>query len=285
MMLSYAPFRTALRVWRAAVLGVACALALAACGGGSSKDDDNKTYVEQPVELLYNNALDALGSSAYITAAKGFEEVDRQHPYSVWATKAQVMAAFSYYQANKYDDAILALDRFIQLHPGHRDIAYAYYLKALCYYEQIADVGRDQRITQQALNSLADVVKRFPDTPYARDARLKVDLAIDHLGGKEMDVGRFYQGQRQYVAAINRYRQVLEKYQTTTHVPEALHRLVECYLALGVRQEAQMAAAVLGHNFPGSDWYADSYYILEGVDLRPERSEGSWLNRMWKSVF
>jgi len=283
MTVSYAvPIRTTLRAWRAAVLGVVCALALVAC---SDKDDDNKTYVEQPVEKLYNNALDALGAGEYKTAAKGFEEVDRQHPYSVWATKAQVMAAFSYYQANKYDEAILALDRFIQLHPGHRDIAYAYYLKALCYYEQIADVGRDQRITEQALNSLAEVTKRFPDTAYARDARLKVDLAIDHLGGKEMDVGRFYQKQRQYIGAINRYRQVLEKYQTTTHTPEALHRLVECYLALGVQQEAKMAAAVLGHNFPGSDWYADSYYLLEGVDLRPERSDGSWLNRMWKSVF
>jgi outer membrane protein assembly factor BamD len=278
-----AQIRNALRAWRGAAVAIACALALVACGG--SKDDDNRTYVEQPVEKLYNNALDALGSGDYKTAAKGFEEVDRQHPYSVWATKAQVMAAFSYYQANKYDDAILALDRFIQLHPGHRDIAYAYYLKALCYYEQIADVGRDQRVTEQALNSLADVVKRFPETPYARDARLKVDLAIDHLGGKEMDVGRFYQKQRQYVAAVNRYRQVLEKYQTTTHTPEALHRLVECYLALGVAQEAQMAAAVLGYNYPGSDWYADTYFLLEGVDLRPERNEGSWLNRFWKSLF
>ncbi|WP_231712411.1 outer membrane protein assembly factor BamD [Vineibacter terrae] len=282
MMMSYAPIRTAMRACRAAVLGAACALALVAC---SSKDDDDKAYVEQPVEKLYNNALDSLGAGEYKTAAKGFEEVDRQHPYSVWATKAQLMAAFSYYQANKYDDAILALDRFIQLHPGHRDVAYAYYLKALCYYEQIADVGRDQRITEQALNALAEVTKRFPETAYARDARLKVDLAIDHLGGKEMDVGRFYQSQRQYVGAINRYRQVIERYQTTTHTPEALHRLVECYLALGVHDEAQTAAAVLGHNYPGSDWYADSYYLLEGVDLRPERHEGSWLNRMWKSVF
>ena len=283
MLMSYVPIRTALRAGRAAMLGLACVLALAACGG--KDDESDKNYVEQPVDRLYNNALDALGAGEYKTAAKGFEEVDRQHPYSVWATKAQIMAAFSYYQANKYDDAILALDRFIQLHPGHRDIAYAYYLKGLCYYEQIADVGRDQRITEQALNALAEVVKRYPETGYARDARLKVDLAIDHLGGKEMDVGRFYQKQRQYVAAINRYRMVIEKYQTTTHTPEALHRLVECYLALGVQNEAKMAAAVLGHNFPGSDWYADSYFVLEGVDLRPERSEGSWLNRMWKSVF
>lgn len=267
----------------ARALALATTLALGACGlfGG----DDEKAYAEAPVEQLYNRALDALGSSDYKAAAKGFEEVDRQHPYSVWAVKAQIMAAFSYYQSNKYDDAIIALDRFIQLHPGHRDVPYAYYLKALCYYEQISDVGRDQRMTEQALNSLGEVVKRFPDTPYARDARLKVDLAVDHLGGKEMEVGRFYQTRKEWVAAINRYRRVIEQYQTTTHTPEALHRLVECYLALGVANEAKMAAAVLGHNFPGSDWYADSYFLLEGVDLRPEKDERSWLGRVWKSIF
>jgi len=243
---------------------VVSALALGGCGWfGSDKD---KPYVETPVEILYNRALDDLGQQDYKLAAKEFEEVDRQHPYSVWATKAQIMAAFTYYQANKYDDAIIALDRFIQLHPGHKDIPYAYYLKGLCFYEQISDVGRDQRITQQALDALAEVVKRYPDTPYARDARLKVELTIDHLAGKEMLVGRYYQKQQQFVGAINRYRMVIERYQTTTHVPEALHRLVECYLALGVKQEAQEAAAVLGYNFPGSDWYADSYFLLTGAN-------------------
>jgi outer membrane protein assembly factor BamD len=268
----------------ARVLAMVGTLALGACGLFGDRDDD-KTYAEAPVEQLYNRALDALGSSDYKAAAKGFEEVDRQHPYSVWAVKAQIMTAFAHYQANKYDDAIIALDRFIQLHPGHRDVPYAYYLKALCYYEQISDVGRDQRMTEQALNSLGEVVKRFPDTPYARDARLKIDLAVDHLGGKEMEVGRFYQTRKEWVAAINRYRRVIEQYQTTTHTPEALHRLVECYLALGVTNEAKMAAAVLGHNFPGSDWYADSYFLLEGVDLRPEKDERSWLGRIWKSIF
>ena len=180
------------------------ALALGGCGWfGSDKD---KPYVETPVEILYNRALDDLGQQDYKLAAKEFEEVDRQHPYSVWATKAQIMAAFTYYQANKYDDAIIALDRFIQLHPGHKDIPYAYYLKGLCFYEQISDVGRDQRITQQALDALAEVVKRYPDTPYARDARLKVELTIDHLAGKEMLVGRYYQKQQQFVGAINRYQ-------------------------------------------------------------------------------
>ena len=218
-------------------------------------------------------ALDELGAQEYKTAAKSFEEVDRQHPYSVWATKAQIMAAFAYYQSNKYDDAIIALDRFIQLHPGHRDLAYAYYLKALCYYEQISDVGRDQRITQQALEALAEVVKRFPGSPYARDARLKIELAIDHLAGKEMAVGRYYQANQQYVGAINRYRVVIERYQTTTHVPEALHRLVESYLALGVKSEAQEAAAVLGYNFPGSEWYQDSYFLMTGEGHEAARRE------------
>ncbi len=244
------------------------ALALAMLGGCGSSDDTN--YSEQPVEVLYNRALDDLGAQDYKHAAKEFEEVDRQHPYSVWATKAEIMAAFTYYQSNKYDDAIIALDRFIQLHPGHKDIPYAYYLKGICYYEQITDVGRDQHVTEQALDALSDVAKRFPDTPYARDARLKVELAIDHLAGKEMDVGRYYEKNQQYVGAINRYRTVIERYQTTTHVPEALHRLVECYLALGVKSEAKETAAVLGYNFPGSDWYADTYYLMTGEDYRFE---------------
>jgi outer membrane protein assembly factor BamD len=259
-----------------ATLGLVLAwLALGLTGCGSS--DDDKNYVETPVEVLYNNALDQLSIQEYKKAAKGFEEVDRQHPYSVWATKAQLMAAFAYYQSNKYDDAIIALDRFIQLHPGHRDLAYAYYLKALCYYEQISDVGRDQRVTQQALEALAEVVKRFSGSPYARDARLKVELAIDHLAGKEMAVGRYYQANQQYVGAINRYRVVIERYQTTTHVPEALHRLVECYLSLGVKSEAQENAAVLGYNFPGSEWYQDSYFLMTGEGEKPPDETKRWL--------
>jgi outer membrane protein assembly factor BamD len=255
----------------------ALAVALATLGlSGCGSSDDDVNYTEQPVEVLYNRALDDLGNQDYKNAAKGFEEVDRQHPYSVWATKAQIMAAFAYYQSNKYDEAIIALDRFIQLHPGHRDIPYAYYLKALCYYEQISDVGRDQRITQQALDSLAEVVKRFPESPYARDARLKVELAIDHLAGKEMAVGRYYQANQQYVGAINRYRVVIERYQTTTHVPEALHRLVESYLSLGVKQEAQEAAAVLGYNFPGSEWYQDSYYLMTGEGTPAPDERRGW---------
>ena len=261
---------------RSAFAGLAICVVTVGLAGCSSKDDNN-TYVEQPVELLYNRAMDDLANLEYKAAAKGFEEVDRQHPYSVWATKAQIMAAFTYYESNKYDEAVIALDRFIQLHPGHRDIPYAYYLKALCFYEQISDVGRDQRITQQALDALAEVVKRFPESPYARDARLKVELAIDHLAGKEMSVGRYYQSNQQYVGAINRYRVVIERYQTTTHVPEALHRLVESYLALGVKSEAQEAAAVLGYNFPGSEWYQDSYFLMTGEGTKPSDEKRGWL--------
>lgn len=260
----------------------ALALGLAAC---DVFDEEEDVYAEQPVEQLYNQALDQLVSANYQEAAKLFDEVERQHPYSVWASKAQVMAAFSHYQRNAYDDAINALDRFIQLHPGNQDIAYAYYLKAISYYEQISDVGRDQKMTQLALRSLDEVVRRFPESKYARDAALKVDLARDHLAGKHMSIGRYYQGKGEFLGAINRFRLVIQEYQTTTHVPEALHRLVECYVSLGIAQEAQATAAVLGHNFPGSDWYADSYALLTGVDLRPQEAEGSWIDGVWESVF
>ncbi|MGF1627082.1 MAG: outer membrane protein assembly factor BamD [Alphaproteobacteria bacterium] len=239
------------------------AVGLAAC----SSDGEQEVYVERPVEDLYNTALDDLAAGSFQPARVGFEEVDRQHPYSVWATKAQLMAAFAAYQQGDYDEAIVALDRFIELHPGNRDTAYAYYLKALCYYEQIADVARDQRITQLALSSLQDVVTRFPGTDYARDAALKIDLARDHLAGKEMEIGRYYLRRAQYTAAINRFRSVVEEYQTTSHVPEALHRLAEAYSALGLTNEAQQIAAVLGYNYPGSVWYIDSYELIEGTDL------------------
>ena len=248
-------------------------LALTACGG-----DDRPVYEEKPVEELYNSALNAMQAGEYEEAARLFDEVERQHPYSEWASKAQLMAAFAFYQENSYDEAVNALDRFIELHPGSEDVAYAYYLKAICYYEQISDVERDQSATSEALNSLEELIRRFPDSKYARDAQLKMDLALDHLAGKHMDIGRFYQGRSEYLAAINRFRTVIERYQTTTHVPEALHRLVECYLAMGIVDEAQATAAVLGHNFPGSEWYLDSYALLTGENLRPEDSDGSWIS-------
>lgn len=263
--------------------GFACALAalslLTACS------EDEEVYREQPVEELYNNAMDELLDGSFIDAAKGFDEVERQHPYSVWATRAQIMAAYAYYKNNNYDESIISADRFIKLHPGHRDVAYAYYLNAVSYYEQISDVGRDQGVTELALLSLQELVRRFPDTSYARDARLKIDLTRDHLAGKEMDVGRYYLTRGHYIAAVNRFRQVIERYQTTSHAPEALHRLTEAYLSLGMNHEAQVAGAVLGHNFPGSDWYLDSYALLEGVDLRPEADNQSWISQALDSVF
>ncbi len=253
-------------------------LLLAACSGGS---DDEPTYVEQPVEELYNAGMDALLAGDYQAAATNFDEVERQHPYSSWSAQAQLMAAYAHYQANRYDEAIVTVERFIELHPGHKDIAYAYYLRAISYYEQITDVGRDQKVTQLALLALDEVVRRFPGTDYARDARLKSDLALDHLAGKQMEIGRFYQGQSECLAAINRYRVVVEEFQTTTHVPEALHRLVECYLTVGITREAQAAAAVLGYNFPGSEWYQDSYALLNRENLEPEADEDSWLSSLW----
>ncbi len=240
---------------------------------------------EGPPEKLYNMGMDLLLGGNSVAAAAVFDEVDRQHPYSVWADKAQIMAAYALYKRNKYDDAIVALERFIQLHPGSRDAPYAYYLKALCYYERITDVGRDQDLTRRAMAALDEVVRRYPKSKYARDARLKRDLTNDHLAGSEMGIGRFYLKKKQYLAAINRFRGVVDNYQTTSHVPEALHRLTEAYLALGLKDEAQSTAAVLGHNFPGSDWYMDSYALITGTRTATKKEKRSWIGRAWNSVF
>ncbi len=261
------------------LMAAALLFAVTACG----TDDDAPEYVERPVEELYNEALNFMDSKRYKDAVTAFEEVDRQHPYSVWATKAQLMSAYANYLSDQYDEAVIALDRFIDLHPGNRDIAYAYFLRGISYYEQIVDVERDQKITALALDSLGAVVRRFPTTEFARDAQLKLELTQDHLAGKEMNIGRFYQRRDEFIAAINRYKSVIQYYQTTTHVPEALHRLVECYLALGITQEAQATAAVLGHNFPGSVWYKDSYALLEGRGLQVAKSDDDWISTSWIS--
>jgi len=256
--------RTALGGYAAALIGgVLLALALSGC----SSDDKTDKYVEKPVDELYNSAMDLLAKEDYSKAADAFDEVEQQHPYSVWATRAQLMSAYALYQASKYDDSIVAADRYIQLHPGNRDVAYAYYLKALDYYVQIEDVGRDQKTTEQAMQALEEVVRRFPNTPYARDAHLKMDLARDHLAGKEMEIGRWYEKQGYYLAALNRFKRVVDKYQTTTHVPEALERMTECYLALGLKDEAKRTAAVLGYNYPGSAWYAATYTLVTGQEV------------------
>jgi len=265
---------------------IACVVLLAACAG-------NKPVIsnkEEPAEILYNRAMNLLTRGEGIDATHVFNEVERQHPYSIWASKAILMSSYTYYGMNRYTEALVGLDRFIRLHPGSRDYSYAFYLKALCYYEQIADVQRDQGITREAMKALQEVIRRFPKSKFARDAQLKYDLTQDQLAGQEMAVGRWYQGSGLFIAAINRFKTVIEKYQTTAHIPEALHRLTESYLALGIKDEAQKTAAVLGHNFPGSAWYQDSYVLMTGI--KPQREEAnssvprrSWLGRAWNGIF
>ena len=215
---------------------LALALALLVVGACAS-DSDEPEYVERPVSTIYNEAMDTLNEGLYAEAAVKFDEVERQHPYSSWATKAQLMAAYSHYEINAYDEAIIALDRFIELHPSNRDTPYAYYLKGLSYYEQISDIARDQRMTRQALTTFRELINRYPNSRYARDAKIKLDLTSDHLAGKDMEIGRYYLRQGHNLAAINRFKAVVEKYQTTTHVPEALHRMTEAYLSLGIIEE------------------------------------------------
>ena len=256
---------------------VVLTIGLTACGG-SKKD----AYIEKPVDDLYNQAMDEIVEERYGQAATSFDQVESQHPYSIWATKAQLMAAYAQYENGNYGQAIIAADRFIQLHPGNRDVAYAYYLRAISYYVQIVDVERDQKTTE--LKSLDDVVRRFPDTKYARDAKLKLDFTRDHLAGKDMEIGRYYLGRGQYLAAINRFKRVIDHYQTTTHVPEALERLVECDMALGLTSEAKQNAAVLGYNYPGSEWYGDAYALLKGSQ-EPDAQTQSWFGRTIGSIF
>ena len=231
---------------------------------------DETVYAEQSAESIYNEAMDELLYTNYITAANLFDEVERQHPYSLWATKGQLMAAFARYKRNEYDEAIIGLDRFISLHPGHVDIPSAYYLKALCYYERITDVSRDQRNTELALEAFEEVATRFPDSQYIEDVLPKLDLILDHLAGKDMTIGRYYLQREHYLSAINRFRSVIEKYETTTHIPESLHRLVESYLALGMVSEARKTAAVLSYNYPNNSWYRDTYTLLEDNNLLEE---------------
>ncbi|MAW80682.1 MAG: outer membrane protein assembly factor BamD [Parvularcula sp.] len=254
------------------LLVLLASFAVVACGS-SGKKKQRFAYVERPVEILYDLAVRDLERKRYDRAIAYFEEVERQHPYSSWARRAMLMKAFAYYQGNDYEEAVTALDQFIALHPGNKDIPYAYYLKAMCHYERIRDVGRDQEFTNNAVETLTDVVRRYPNTEYARDARLKLDLTYDHLAGKEMYIGRFYLKQNKHIAAINRFKKVINDYQTTSHVPEALHRLTEAYLELGIIEEARAAAAVLGYNYPGSRWYQDSYKLFEQRDLVAEGSE------------
>jgi outer membrane protein assembly factor BamD len=233
----------------------------AGCGGRGGKNRDT-AYVARDVDTLYSAAKSRLDKGDTRQAAALFDEVERQHPYSPWARRAQLMSSFSYYVARDYTKSIQSAQRFLSIHPGNKDAPYAYYLIALCYYEQISDVTRDQKITLQAKQALTDVVRRYPNTRYSADARLKLDLVDDHLAGKEMTIGRLYERTGKWVAATLRFRNVVDNYQTTSHAPEALYRLVETYLSLGIPSEAQKAAAVLQANYPGSDWYKMAYELM-----------------------
>ena len=255
-MLTRSPLRLALFALAAGTL-----LLTAGCGGKGDKNRDT-AYVARDVDTLYQAAKDRLDRGDTKEAAALFDEVERQHPYSPWARRAQLMSAFSYYAARDYAKSVQSAQRFLSIHPGNRDAPYAYYLIALSYYEQISDVTRDQKITQQALTALTELVRRYPGTPYAADARLKLDLVNDHLAGKEMTIGRSYQRSGKWLAASTRFRTVVDSYQTTSHAPEALYRLVESYLSLGIPEEAQKAAAVLGTNYAGNEWYRRAYDLM-----------------------
>jgi len=257
-------------------------ISLSACSGRSDKPAPSAQ--ERPVDVLYLEAADALDAGDYQTATRQFEEVERIYPYSRWATQAQLMAAYASYRDARYNEAILALDRFIELHPGNPNVDYAYYLKALSYYEQISDVTRDQSITKQAMDSFETLMRRFPDSRFARDVSLKLDLVHDHLAGKEMEIGRYYLERNQMNAALNRFKRVIRDYQTTSHVPEALNRMVEIYLTLGLKGEATRVAAVLGHNYPGSEWYEHSYALLDPKERAAMDKSESWVDRTLESL-
>lgn len=231
------------------------------CAGRGGKAKDT-AFVARDVDTLYSAAKDKLDRGDTKVAAALFDEVERQHPYSPWARRAQLMSAFSYYAARDYTKAIQASQRFLSIHPGNRDAPYAYYLIALSYYEQISDVARDQKNTLLAKDALTEVIRRYPATRYADDARIKLDLVNDHLAGKDMEIGRFYERSGKWLAAALRFRNVVDNYQTTSHAPEALYRLVEANLAMGIPEEAQKAAAVLGANYPGNEWYQKAFDLM-----------------------
>ena len=263
---------------------VLAALSVSACAGNRNRP--RLAYEERPVELLYNTGYDRLQSRRWSDAVDYFQEVERQHPYSDWARRAILMQIYAYYQNANYAEATAAADRFIQLFPGNPSAAYAFYMRAICNFEQIVDVGRDQAYAEAALAGLRDVQRRYPGTAYATDASVKIDMVNDQLAGKEMNIGRYYQRANQPLAALNRYKAVIANpdFQRTSHTPEALYRLVEVNLQLGLKEEATRNGAVLGYNYPGSPWYAEAYALLtengQTPDKAPEGKRESWLQRI-----
>ncbi|MGY3533737.1 MULTISPECIES: outer membrane protein assembly factor BamD [Bradyrhizobium] len=278
----------AVRTLRFAAGLIVLALPLSGCGTGAlwdkfmAKDD---TFVDEPADKLYNEGLYMMNEKKDLKAAsKKFEEVDRQHPYSDWARKSLLMSAYSYYQAGDYDSCIGSATRYVTLHPGSPDAAYAQYLIAASHFDQIPDISRDQSRTEKAIAALEEVVRKYPTSEYATQAKVKIQAARDQLAGKEMAVGRYYIEKRDFTAAINRFKTVVTQYQTTRHVEEALYRLTEAYMAIGIAGEAQTAAAVLGHNFPDSRWYKDAYNLVKSGGLEPSENQGSWISRTFKKI-
>ena len=270
--------------WLSAVRFAVLALVVAALPACSffGKED---IIPDDPADKLYNEGLYLLNTKRdYKAAAKRFEEVDRQHPYSEWARKALIMSAYAHYEGTSYDDSVNAAKRYVTLHPGSPDAAYAQFLIGSSYFDQIPDITRDQSRTERALTALDEVVRKYPNTEYAAGAKRKMEVARDQLAGKEMNTARYYQKKRDYVAAINRFKVVITQYQTTRHVEEALMRLTETYMSLGIVNEAQTAAAVLGHNFPDSPWYKDAYGLVRGGGLEPREDQGSWISRAFRKV-
>jgi outer membrane protein assembly factor BamD len=250
---------------------LAALLALGGCSAFTDSDTKDDPYANgvnlPPANVLYADGISQLQKGDYDKSVQTFDDVEENYPYSTWATHAQLMHGYAQYKQQNYDEAIGALNRFIALHPENPDIAYAYYLKALCYYEQIDDVQRDQTSTYEAIQTLTDVINRFPDSAYARDARIKLRLAQNRLAGHDMEIGRFYEKQHLYAAAIGRYQDVISSYQTTTYTAEALERLTECYLDLGLTDAARRTASVLAYNYPGSPWYQSAYDKLRAHGL------------------
>jgi outer membrane protein assembly factor BamD len=247
-----------------------------------SKDDK---ILDDPADKLYNEGLFLMNQKRdYKAAAKRFEEVDRQHPYSEWARKALLMSAFAYYESREYEDTINSAKRYVTMHPGSPDVAYAQYLIASSYYDQIPDVSRDQGRTEKAMQALEEVMRKHPNTEYAASAKKKLEVARDQLAGKEMEVARYYLNKKDFTGAINRFKVVVTKYQTTRHVEEALTRLTESYMALGIVDEAQTAAAVLGHNFPDSRWYRDAYELVRAGGVEPRENQSSWISRAFRKL-
>ena len=284
---SYGAKRAAVR----ALVVAACGLTLAGCDTLASLNpvDKSETYkpeivAEVPAEQIYNDGLARLQNKDFPGAAKKFEDLDKQYPYSDWSRRALIMTAFANYEGKSYEDAISASRRYLQLHPASQDAAYAQYLLAMSHFNQIPDVTRDQEKSERALAALQELVDRYPKSQYATDAKERIQVAKDQIAGREMEVGRFYLSKRNYTGAINRFRTVVAQYQQTRHVEEALQRLTEAYMAMGIVAEAQTAAAVLGHNFPDSPWYKDAYTLLRSSGLEPRESGESWISRAFRGV-